>query len=150
MEKLEKIDIITERLDVSYSEANQALDECDGDVVTALIRLEENMDTNPDQKDEDQEDQGENKKKKYEKEKINVMGSELIEKIKEIIKEGNVKKITVKNNMGESLVEIPVTAGVVGLVLFPYIGILGGMVAMLKEYKLEIKKEKDEEEENLN
>ena len=136
MEKLEKIDIIKKRLDVSYNEANQALEDCDGDVVKALIKLEENKET------EENHESGE-------KEKMNVMGNELIDKLKEIIKEGNVKKITIKNNEGDSLLEIPVTAGVVGLVLFPYIGILGGMAAMLKEYKLEIKKEK-EEEEDLN
>ena len=136
MEKLEKIDIIKKRLDVSYNEANQALEDCDGDVVKALIKLEENKET-------------EENHKSGEKEKMNVMGNELIDKLKEIIKEGNVKKITIKNNEGDSLLEIPVTAGVVGLVLFPYIGILGGMAAMLKEYKLEIKKEK-EEEEDLN
>ena len=141
MEKLEKIDIIKKRLDVSYNEANQALEDCDGDVVAALIHLEENMETGEKQDTE----------KKYEKEKMNVMGNELMEKLREIIKEGNVKKITVKNDKGESILEIPVTAGVVGLVLFPYIGILGGMAAMLKEYKLEITKEKEkQEEEDLN
>lgn len=139
MEKLEKIDIIKKRLDVSYNEANQALEDCDGDVVAALIQLEEDRETKGNYED-------------TEKEKMNVMGNELIDKLKEIIKEGNIKKITIKNDKGESILEIPVTAGVVGLVLFPYIGILGGMAAMLKEYKLEIKKEKEdsEEEENLS
>ena len=133
MDKLEKIDLIRNRLNVSYNEANEALEKCDGDVVSALIKLEEEKkDLNKD----------------FEKEEINVMGNELIDKIKNIIREGNVKKITIKNEEGESVLEIPVTAGVVGLVLFPYIGILGGLAAMLKEYKLEIKKENEEEEEN--
>ncbi len=131
MDKLEKIDLIRSRLNVSYNEANEALENCDGDVVSALIKLEEkNKDVNKD----------------FEKEDIHVMGNELIDKIKDIIREGNVKKITVKNEEEESVLEIPVTAGVVGLVLFPYIGILGGLAAMLKEYKLEIKKDNDEEE----
>ena len=131
MDKLEKIDLIRNRLNVSYNEANEALENCDGDVVSALIELEEKeKDVNKD----------------FEKEDIHVMGNELIDKIKDIIREGNVKKITVKNEDGESVLEIPVTAGVVGLVLFPYIGILGGLAAMLKEYKLEIKKDNDEEE----
>lgn len=137
MEKLEKIDIIKKRLGVSYSKANEALEDCDGDVVAALIQLEENMDT----------DESQDAEENFEKDKINVMGNELIDKLKEIIKEGNVKKITVKNDKGESILEIPVNAGVVGLVLFPYIGILGGMAAMLKEYKLEIKKENEKEDE---
>ena len=135
MNKLEKIDLIRKRLNVSYNEANQALEECDGDVVSALIKLENDMDLGSTNNENEESD-----------EDIHVKSSELIEKIKEIIKEGNVKKITVKNEEGESVLEIPVTAGVVGLVLFPYLGILGGMAAMLKEYKLEINKEDNEED----
>lgn len=50
------------------------------------------------------------------------------------------KKIVVKDNE-KTLVEIPVTAGIVGLVLFPYISILAGLAAMYKDYTLEIDKE---------
>jgi len=135
MNKLEKIDMIRERLNVSYSRANEALEENDGDVVSALIMLEEEK---------------KNSNKNFEKENIHVMGNELIEKLKELIHEGNIKKITIKNEKGESILEIPVTAGVVALVLFPYIGILGGMTAMLKEYKLEISRELKSESNDLN
>ncbi|MFW5787388.1 MAG: DUF4342 domain-containing protein [Halanaerobiales bacterium] len=127
MDKLEKIDLIKERFNVSYEEANIALEESDGDLVSALISLENQK------QEKDREDKTEYK----------VKGQELIEKIKELIKKGNIKKITVRNEQGETVLEIPVTAGVVGLVLFPYIGILAGLAAMLKEYKLEIDK-KDE------
>ncbi|MGM0409495.1 MAG: DUF4342 domain-containing protein [Bacillota bacterium] len=135
MNKLEKIDMIRERLNVSYSRANEALEENDGDVVSAIIMLEDEM---------------KNSKKNFEKENIHVMGNELMEKLKELIHEGNIKKITIKNEKGESILEIPVTAGVVGLVLFPYIGILGGMAAMLKEYKLEISRDLENENNDLN
>ncbi|MFW5979767.1 MAG: DUF4342 domain-containing protein [Halanaerobiales bacterium] len=127
MDKLEKIDLIKERFNVSYEEADIALEESDGDLVSALISLENQK------QEKDREDKTEYK----------VKGQELIEKIKELIKKGNIKKITVRNEQGETVLEIPVTAGVVGLVLFPYIGILAGLAAMLKEYKLEIDK-KDE------
>lgn len=135
MNKLEKIDMIRERLNVSYSRANEALEENDGDLVSAIIMLEEEK---------------KNSNKNFEKENIHVMGNELIEKLKVLIHEGNIKKITIKNEKGESILEIPVTAGVVGLVLFPYIGILGGMAAMLKEYKLEISREMKNENNDLN
>ncbi|ACL69997.1 DUF4342 domain-containing protein [Halothermothrix orenii] len=121
MDKLEKIDMIRQRLNVSYEKANQALEEAGGDVVEALIKLEKEMGKN-----------GENV--------VHVKGQELINKIKEIIKEGNAKKIVVKDNE-KTLVEIPVTAGIVGLVLFPYISILAGLAAMYKDYTLEIDKE---------
>lgn len=129
MDKLDKLDLLRERLGVSYDEANRVLEETNGDVVEALIKLEK-----------------EKKKTKSEgTEKVfNVKGQELIEKIKEIIKEGNANKIVIKNKE-KTLLEIPVTAGVVGLVLFPYITILGGMAALFKEYTLEIDKKEDTE-----
>jgi NACalpha-BTF3-like transcription factor len=135
MDNLEKVDLIRERLNVSYSVANQALKECDGDVVSALIKLE----------DLEEENDG------FTDDRIHVKGQNLIDKIKEMIKKGNVKKITVRNEQNEIMVEIPVTAGVVGLVLFPYIGILAGMAAMFKEYTLEIdRKEGQSEDKNAS
>jgi hypothetical protein len=123
MDNLEKIDLIRERLGVSYEKANQVLQET-GDVVEALIKLEKET-----------KEKGFNLKTEI----LHVKGQELIDKIKEIVKEGNVSKIVVKNK-DKTLIEIPVTAGVVSLVLFPYITLLAGMAAMLKEYTLEIDK----------
>lgn len=132
MENLEKIDLIRERLGVSYEEANRALKETGGDVVEALIKLEKET-----------AEKGFSLKDNL----ISVKGQELINKIKEIIKEGNVNKIVVKSK-DKILVEIPVTAGVVSLVLFPYITLLAGLAAMFKEYTLEIEKDKDKNNES--
>ncbi|MDI3547704.1 MAG: hypothetical protein PWR10_1356 [Halanaerobiales bacterium] len=132
MENLEKIDLIRERLGVSYEEANRALKETGGDVVEALIKLEKET-----------AEKGFSLKDNL----ISVKGQELINKIKEIIKEGNVNKIVVKSK-DKTLVEIPVTAGVVSLVLFPYITLLAGLAAMFKEYTLEIEKDKDKNNES--
>ena len=124
MEKLEKIDLVRERLGVSYEKAKEALDETNQDVVEALIKLEKEM--------------------KEKNENIyRVKGQELIDSIKNIIKTGNVSKITVKNGE-KTLIEIPVTAGVVGLVIFPYLTMLAGLAAMYKEYTLEIDKDDSE------
>ncbi|MFP4660718.1 MAG: DUF4342 domain-containing protein [Halanaerobiales bacterium] len=127
MGNLEKIDMIRERLGVSYESAHQALQECDGDVVAALIKLEK----------EGKAGAGINT------EVFHVKGQELVNKIKDIIKEGNVNKILVKNDE-KTLVEIPVTAGVVSLVLFPYLTLLAGATAMYKDYTLEIDKKKND------
>lgn len=133
MDNLEKIDMIRERLGVSYEAAHQALQECDGDVVAALIKLEK-------------DNAG---KTGFKSDVFHVKGQELINKIKEIIKEGNVKKIVVKNDE-KTLVEIPITAGVVSLVLFPYLTLLAGAAAMYKDYTLEIDRKKEEETESNN
>jgi len=129
VEDLEKIEIVKQRLNCSYEVAGEALERTGGDVVQALILLEEEKSNGQKQND---------KKNVYK-----VKGQQLLNKIKEIIREGNASKIIVKNNTEETLVEIPITAGVIGLVLFPYIGILAGMVAMYKEYILEIERNKN-------
>lgn len=130
-EYLEKIDMLRERLGVSYERAHQALQNSNGDVLTALIELEKENKENV---------------KGLKTEFMHVKGQELVNKIKEIIKEGNANKIVVKNNE-KTLVEIPVTAGVVSLAIFPYLTLLAGAAAMYKDYTLEIdRKQKDEPE----
>ena len=127
MDNIEKIDIVKDRLNISYEQASDVLEKTGGDVVQALVLLE----------DKEQKEQPQNNKNVYK-----VKGQKLLNKIKDIIREGNASKIIVKNHQGEILVEIPISAGVVGLVLFPYIGILAGMVAMYRDYILEIEKNK--------
>lgn len=134
MENLEKIDLIRQRIDVSYEKAYQALQETNGNVVEALIKLEKEGDGQ--------------KKINFDTELFHVKGQDLINKIKNIIKEGNVNKVIVKNDE-KTLVEIPVTAGVVSLVLFPYLTLLAGAAAMYKDYTLEIERNK-EEGQNIN
>lgn len=130
MDNLEKIDMIKERLGVSYESANLALQECDGDLVVALIKLEKDG----------------AERTTFKSDVLHVKGQELINKIKEIVKDGNVNKIIVKNDQ-KTLVEIPVTAGVASLVLFPYLTLLAGATAMYKDYTLEIDKKKNSETE---
>ncbi|MFI5358595.1 MAG: DUF4342 domain-containing protein [Halanaerobiales bacterium] len=130
MDTLEKIDQIRQRLGVTYEEAYKALEECNGDLISALIKLEK-----------EQKQAG----KHVNVDVLQVKGQELLNKIKEIIKEGNVNKIVVKNDE-RTLMEIPVTAGVVGLVLFPYLTLLAGAAALYKDYTLEIERDSDMEE----
>lgn len=125
MNKLAKIDLIRERLGVSYERANRVLEESDGDVVAALIKLEK---------------ESKSKAGSIKTDILNVKGQELIEKIKKLIKDGNVNKIVVKND-DKTLVEIPVNAGVASLVLAPYLTLLAGAAAMYKDYSLEISRD---------
>ncbi|HOA40840.1 MAG TPA: DUF4342 domain-containing protein [Halanaerobiales bacterium] len=120
MDLLEKIDQIRKRLGVSYEAAYQALEDCNGDLIAAIIKLEK-----------------EKQKAGKHVDVIQVKAQELINKIKEIIKEGNVNKIVVKNEE-QTLMEIPVIAGVISLVLFPYLTLLAGAAALYKDYTLEI------------
>ncbi|MFZ3387158.1 MAG: DUF4342 domain-containing protein, partial [Candidatus Hydromicrobium sp.] len=56
---------------------------------------------------------------KKNKEEFEVKGEDLLKKIKELIKEGNIRKITIKSEEGKTLIQIPLTLGVVGAILLP-------------------------------
>ncbi|MBU0612816.1 DUF4342 domain-containing protein, partial [Patescibacteria group bacterium] len=53
------------------------------------------------------------------------------EKVKELIKEGNARRIIINNEKGESLIEIPVTVGVVGALIAPVLAAVGAAAALL-------------------
>ena len=65
------------------------------------------------------------------KEEFKVSGDLVIEKVKEIIKAGNARKVIIKNEKGDSVLEIPVTIGVVGTLLAPWLAAIGAVTALL-------------------
>lgn len=71
-----------------------------------------------------------------------VAGSELVERIKAIAQEGNVRRLIIRKPSGEPLLEVPLTAGVVasgGLILLaPVIAALGALAALLSEVRVQI------------
>jgi phage-related minor tail protein len=72
-----------------------------------------------------------------------VKGEELLQKIKEIIHEGNVSRIIIKNENGETYLEIPVTIGVIGAIFAPILAAVGALAALAANFKVEvIRKEK--------
>ncbi|OSB17151.1 ubiquitin [Clostridium sporogenes] len=87
---LEKIDIIRERTGATYTEAKEALEACEGNVVDALVYMENKV--------------------KEEKEELYTTKDELVKWIKDIIKKGNITRIKVKKE-DKVIVDIPVNAG---------------------------------------
>ena len=71
-----------------------------------------------------------------------VAGEGLVAKIKELIHQGNIRRIIVKNDEGRSIIEIPLTAGVVGAVLMPVWVALGAIAALASHYTLVVEKTK--------
>lgn len=61
---------------------------------------------------------------------FSVSADELTKKVKELLHEGNVRRIIVKNEDGKALLEIPVTAGVVGVLLAPWLAAVGVIAAL--------------------
>lgn len=67
------------------------------------------------------------------KEEFRVEGKQVLSKVKALIKEGNVRKITVKDSKGRTIVSIPVTAGVIGALILPPLVVVGAIAALLTE-----------------
>lgn len=65
-----------------------------------------------------------------ETESFSVSGDKLMDEIKRLVKEGNARKITVKNDAGKTLLEIPLSMGLVGVVLLPFYAAIGAVAAL--------------------
>jgi hypothetical protein len=73
-------------------------------------------------------------------EEYQVTGELLVAKIKELVHAGNVRHITLKNEEGKSLIEIPLTLGVVGAVLLPVWATIGALAALVANLTIVIEK----------
>ena len=105
---LEKIELVKDRTGVTYKEAKEALELTDGNVVDAIIHIEESIDTSSVDQDS----------------KVNAM----LDKIKELIKKGNVSKLLIKKDE-ETVLSLPVNFGIIGTVLFPWAMVAGVITA---------------------
>jgi len=105
---LEKIELVKDRTGVSYKEAKEALEAAEGSVVDAIIAIEETIDV-----------------KKTNK--AGVLAMDTVDKVKELVKKGNISKIAVKKDE-ETVVNIPVNVGVVGALVAPW-GVLAAAIA---------------------
>jgi hypothetical protein len=72
-----------------------------------------------------------------------VRGEEMIKKIKELIHEGNIRRIIIKDEQGKPYLEVPMTLGVVGVVLAPVWAAIGALAAMASNFKIEIVKREE-------
>ncbi len=85
----------------------------------------------------------ENKPKETETtQEFKVNGDQLVKKFKEIIEEGNARRIIIKNEKGDTILEIPVTIGVLGILLAPYLAAIGALAAVLTNCSIVVVKRK--------
>lgn len=105
---LEKIELVKDRTGVTYKEAKEALEAADGNVVDAIIAIEETIDLKGSRK-------------------LGAQGEALVERMKEVVKKGNISKILVTRD-GDTIINIPLTVGVLGTVVAPW-GMIAGVVA---------------------
>ncbi|HEX6262994.1 MAG TPA: DUF4342 domain-containing protein [Actinomycetota bacterium] len=73
-------------------------------------------------------------------EKVKVQADALREKVEELLREGNVRRIVVKNSEGQTVIELPLTFGIVGAVAAPMITAVGAMAGVAARWSLEIER----------
>jgi hypothetical protein len=78
------------------------------------------------------------------RERYRVAGEKLLSKVRELIQEGNIRRITIKNDEDKTLIEIPLTIGVVGAAIFPVWAAVGAIAALVTSCSIEVERhEKD-------
>jgi hypothetical protein len=74
-------------------------------------------------------------------EEFQFSGDTLLAKIKEILREGNIRRVVIKNEDGRVLIDIPLTIGVVGTLLAPQLAAIGAVAALVLRGSIVIEKE---------
>lgn len=120
--KLEMIDSLRERTNVTYEEAKEALDICKDDMVEALVYLERNNKIKP------------------ESEKKNGCCHSFANAIKNIIKKGNKTKFEIKKKEN-TLIKIPVTLAVIITIIAPHLTVVGLIAALILGFRIQFVKE---------
>lgn len=73
-------------------------------------------------------------------EEFKVSGEHLMDKVKELIKEGNARRIIIKNDKGETLIELPLTLGAVGAIIAPMLAAVGAVAALVSNCTIVVEK----------
>jgi hypothetical protein len=69
-------------------------------------------------------------------EEVQVLGRDLVDRVKSLIHEGNVRRIIVKDEHGNTFIEIPVTVAVIGTVLAPVLAAVGAISALVAKFRV--------------
>ena len=73
-------------------------------------------------------------------EEFELSGDEVVAKVKELVHEGNIRRITIKNEEGKTLIEVPLTLGVIGAVLMPTLAAIGAIAALVTDCTIVVEK----------
>lgn len=73
-------------------------------------------------------------------EEFKVSGSDIVNKVKEAIEKGNARRLIIKNEKGVSIMEIPLTIGLVGTLLAPYLAAVGAVTALATKCTIVVEK----------
>lgn len=79
--------------------------------------------------------------KKTKKESFKVNGEELLSKVKQLVREGNIRRIIIKDKNNKDLIEFPLTIGVIGAVVAPVLAAVGAIAALISECTITVERE---------
>ena len=119
---LEKIELVKDRTGVTYKEAKEALEAADGNVVDAIVSIEDKTDG------------------QTSSQKIGEKGNEIIDKIKDVVNRGNAARIRISKD-DQKMLDLPLNAGVIGAIVAPWGIILGVAASFGFNCKIEVVKE---------
>ncbi len=74
------------------------------------------------------------------REEFSVSGNNLVDRVRELLHEGNVTRVIVKDDKGKTLLEIPATVGVVGTFIAPWLAALGVIAALVTNCKIVVER----------
>lgn len=77
------------------------------------------------------------------KESFRVNGELLLNKVKELIREGNVRKISIHDHSGKEIMSFPLTLGVVGTLIAPVLAAIGALAALIGECTITVEREEE-------
>lgn len=77
---------------------------------------------------------------KVRSEEFEISGDTLVARIKELVHEGNIRRIVIKNEEGKTLIDIPMTFGVVGALLMPQLAAIGAIAALITHATIVVEK----------
>jgi len=84
---------------------------------------------------------------KVRKEEFVISGDKLVSTVKKLVREGNIRRVTIKNKEGKTLIEIPLTFGVVGALFLPTLAAIGAIAALVTECTIVVEKVEENLEE---
>jgi NACalpha-BTF3-like transcription factor len=116
---LQKIDLVRERTGLSYAEARELLEEANGDVIDALVMMEDELEADAEERD------------------LGLLEGDMLAPVKNVIRQSNRTRIRVKNQNG-TLMELPATLGLVGMIFAPKATVLGAAALLIANYSLEV------------
>lgn len=100
----------------------------------AKLKIEDN-------KEKKEEPKSETKKASGTNESFRIQGENLLKRVNDLIKEGNVRRITIKDKNGKNVIVIPLTMGVVGAAIAPILAGIGAIAALIGECTITVERE---------